>query len=203
MTDTQFHEARESARLPQQRSIEEDNILGMLAVMSGYIDSKSPAFMDAIATNRQMSILDRFIHKNLLEPYQAQAIQLALDESEFKDAEMFGEVFIKLYGSDKKAILEKAYEMQKKAADGEREYIGQILLRCGHANVNQIMDVLKHQEIERNEFNSDLLTQIKILEKHFKPPFIKLFKEKNPELFWVSISFSIVIASLILFSVFI
>lgn len=193
MTDNQFEESRKSARLPQQRSIEEDNILGMLAVMSGYIDSKSPAFMDAIATNREMSILDRFISKNLLETYQADAIQTALDESEFKDAQKFGDVFVKLYGADKKEFVEKAYEIQSNAPEDEKEYIGQILLRNGYANVNQIMEVLKKQEEERSENNSDLLTQIKLLEKEFKPPALKLFKENNPELFWVTISFSIAI----------
>ena len=127
MHNIQFQEARISARLPSQRSLEEDNILGMIAVMAGYIDQKSPAFMEAISTNRTESILDRFIARKLIKKHQSLAIKAALHETSFKDSEKFGELFCKLYGAENKNFIELASQMQEKRKSETKEFIGQIL----------------------------------------------------------------------------
>lgn len=189
MDQAQFQESRKSARLPFQRSLEEDNILGMLAVMVGYIDQKDPAFMEAISTNRSESILDRFVARKLIKKYQSTAIKAALHETNFKDSEKFGEVFCKLYGYENKKYILLAYEMQKERKTIPKEFIGQILLELGHAHMSQIVEVLKQQEMDRTIMNQDLLSRIKILEKTLKPNLFHYFRTEYPEVFWIITGF--------------
>ncbi len=192
MDQTQFQESRKSARLPSQRSLEEDNILGMLAVMAGYINQKDPAFMEAISTNRTESILNRFVYRKLIKKYQAEAIKAALAETSFVDSEKFGALFCNKYGNENLKNIELACQVQKTRKGEPKEFIGQILLELGHANMNQIIEILKIQENERSQNNQDLLSRIKILEKTLKPTPIVYFRQEFPEAFWILSSFILV-----------
>ena len=200
MDQAQFQESRKSARLPSQRSLEEDNILGMLAVMAGYIDQKAPAFMEAISTNRTESILDRFVARKLIKKYQSLAIKSALEETSFKDSEKFGELFCKLFGDKNKSNIELAYQMQKSRKNETKEFIGQIMLELGYANMNQIIEVLKQQEKERSANNQNLISRIKDLEKALKPNKLTAFRQDQPEAFWILVSFVTVLSALLILS---
>jgi len=199
MDPTQFQEARKSARLPTQRSLEEDNILGMLAVMVGYINQKDPAFMEAISTNRTESILNRFVQRKLIKNHQAEAIKAALAETSFVDSEKFGALFCKKYGNENLKNIELACQLQKSRKGEANEFIGQILLELGHANLNQIIEILKIQENERSQNNQDLLSRIKILEKTLKPSPIVYFRQEFPEAFWILTSFLLILSLLLLY----
>lgn len=185
MDASEFQEARKSARLPSQRPLEEDNILGMLAVMAGYVNQKDPAFMEAISTNRTESILDRFVARKLIKKHQSKAITLALEETSFKDSEKFGLVFCRLYGDENKKNIDLAFQVQKTFKDSPKPFIGQLLLENGYARMNQIIEVLKEQEKERTQNNQTLLTRIKFYEKELKPNIINAFRLEYPEAFWV------------------
>lgn len=199
MEHSQFQETRKSARLPSQRSQEEDNILGMLAVMAGYVNQKDPAFMEAISTNRTESILDRFVSRKLIKTYQSQAILLALEETSFKDSEKFGEVFCRLFGDEYKTSINISYDLQKQIKDTPKPFIGQILLENGYAQMNQIIETLHEQEKERTKNNETLLARIKFYEKHCRPNVINLLRQENPEAFWILTSFTITFCLILLY----
>ncbi len=170
---------RKSGRLQTQRPPEEDNLLGMIAVLMGYIDRKDPAFMEAISNDRDQSILKRFIDRNAIKPYQAKAIEIALEEQNIRDFKRFGEVFCHLYGNHQKEILDEAYQIQKN--NNEHQYIGQILLELGLANMNQIVEVLKKQESDFSENNESLLAKIKLIEEELRPNFFVEFYATHKE----------------------
>lgn len=202
MDQKEFQEARKSARLPSQRPLEEDNVLGMIAVMAGYIDQKDPAFMEAISTNRTVSILDRFVSRKLIKKHQALSIKKALEETNYKDSEKFGEVFCKLYGNENKKFIQLAYEIQKSRTSEPKEFIGQIMLELGHANMGQIIEVLKQQEKDRSILNQDLLSRVKLLEKTLKPNAFNYFRAEYPEAFWILAVFTLVFIILVLYLIF-